>query len=46
MSASAKREIATARARNDYLVYTDDDCEPLDWWLDQLLPHPGAWERV
>lgn len=30
------RNRGAARARHDYVVYTDDDCEPPDCWLDWL----------
>ncbi len=30
------RNRGAALAKNDCIVYTDDDCEPPDWWLDWL----------
>jgi glycosyltransferase involved in cell wall biosynthesis len=32
----AVRNRGAALARHDFIVYTDDDCEPPDWWLDWL----------
>ena len=28
------RNASAELANGDYLVFTDDDCEPPDWWLD------------
>ena len=42
--AAARNETARL-ARNDYLVFTDDDCEPPSYWLDwlagRLAQHPN-----
>ena len=38
------RQHAASLAKGDFIVFTDDDCEPPRWWLDwlsaQLLCHP------
>jgi glycosyltransferase involved in cell wall biosynthesis len=46
----AKARNASAQlARGEYLVFTDDDCEPPAWWLDWLearLDHNGELDLI